>query len=106
MVEEAVDRIRGGKRDFASTVVAGLSIAGGFCAWSRSIRTSLTVEWPEVDAYRRVSPRHCLTYSQDRTLQRLGFRASPGCLELSKGSEIGICGFSAWQKSWLQRYRR
>ncbi|KAI9814701.1 MAG: hypothetical protein M1832_005700 [Thelocarpon impressellum] len=33
-VEEAVDRLRG-MRDFLSTVVAGLSIAGGFSLWNR-----------------------------------------------------------------------
>lgn len=43
MVEEAVDRVRGGKRDFASTVVAGLSVAGGFSAWSRSTSPSSSV---------------------------------------------------------------
>lgn len=36
MVEEAVDHLRGGRRDFLSTVVAGLSVAGGFSAWSKS----------------------------------------------------------------------
>lgn len=35
-VEEAVDRLRGGRRDVLSTVVAGLSIAGGFSVWSMS----------------------------------------------------------------------
>ena len=35
-VEEAVDRFRGGRRDFFSTVIAGLSVAGGFSAWSES----------------------------------------------------------------------
>ncbi|MCJ1298252.1 hypothetical protein MMC08_001041 [Hypocenomyce scalaris] len=34
-VEEAVDRFRGGRRDFFSTVIAGLSVAGGFSAWNR-----------------------------------------------------------------------
>ena len=34
-IEEAVDRIRGGRKDFLSTVVAGLSVAGGFSAWNR-----------------------------------------------------------------------
>ena len=34
LVEEAVDRMRG-KKDFLSTVLAGLSIAGGFSAWRR-----------------------------------------------------------------------
>ncbi|KAK0509077.1 hypothetical protein JMJ35_008448 [Cladonia borealis] len=34
LVEEAVDRLRGTK-DFMSTVVAGLSISGGFSAWNR-----------------------------------------------------------------------
>ena len=33
-VEEAVDRLRGGRRDFFSTVVAGLGVAGGFSLWS------------------------------------------------------------------------
>ena len=33
LIEEAVDRLRGTK-DFISTVVAGLSISGGFSAWS------------------------------------------------------------------------
>ena len=33
LVEEAVDQMRGTK-DFLSTVVAGLSISGGFSAWS------------------------------------------------------------------------
>ena len=33
LVEEAVDRLRGTK-DFLSAVVAGLSISGGFSAWS------------------------------------------------------------------------
>lgn len=32
-MEEAVDRLRG-RKDFVSTVVAALSIAGGFGAWS------------------------------------------------------------------------
>ncbi|KZF24444.1 hypothetical protein L228DRAFT_281518 [Xylona heveae TC161] len=34
-VEEAVDRLRGGQKDFFSTVVAGLGIAGGFSLWHR-----------------------------------------------------------------------
>ncbi|MCJ1382934.1 hypothetical protein MMC17_006047 [Xylographa soralifera] len=34
-VEEAIDRVRGGRVDFLSTVVAGLSVAGGFSAWHR-----------------------------------------------------------------------
>ena len=33
-IEEAIDRARGGRRDFLSTIVAGLSVAGGFSAWS------------------------------------------------------------------------
>ena len=33
LLEEAVDRMRGTK-DFISTVFAGLSISGGFSAWS------------------------------------------------------------------------
>ncbi len=33
MVEEAVDRLRGTK-DFISTLVAGVGVAGGFSAWS------------------------------------------------------------------------
>lgn len=35
-IEETVDRWRG-DRDFLSTVVAGLSVAGGFSAWSTPI---------------------------------------------------------------------
>lgn len=34
-VEEAIDRVRGGRRDFLSTVVAGLGVAGGFSAWRK-----------------------------------------------------------------------
>ncbi|MCJ1257748.1 hypothetical protein MMC24_005574 [Lignoscripta atroalba] len=34
-VEEAIDRARGGRKDFLSTVVAGLSVAGGFSAWNQ-----------------------------------------------------------------------
>ena len=33
VVEEAIDRLRGTK-DFLSTLIAGLSISGGFSAWS------------------------------------------------------------------------
>ena len=33
-VEEAIDQLRGGRKDFFSTVIAGLSVAGGFSAWS------------------------------------------------------------------------
>ena len=36
LVEEAVDRVRGTK-DFLSTVIAGLSISGGFSAWSKEL---------------------------------------------------------------------
>lgn len=36
-VEEAVDRMRG-RKDFLSTVLAGLSIAGGFSAWSEDLK--------------------------------------------------------------------
>lgn len=42
VVEEAVDRVRGGKRDFVSTVVAGLGVAGGFSLWSKSNVTCLS----------------------------------------------------------------
>ncbi|KAA6415706.1 MAG: hypothetical protein FRX48_00424 [Lasallia pustulata] len=35
VVEEAVDEVRGGRRDFLSTVVAGLGVTGGFSAWNR-----------------------------------------------------------------------
>ena len=35
VIEEAVDRVRG-RKDFVSTVVAGLSVAGCFGAWSKS----------------------------------------------------------------------
>jgi hypothetical protein len=34
-VEEAIDQVRGGTPDFLSSVVAGLSVAGGFSAWNR-----------------------------------------------------------------------
>ena len=33
-IEEAIDQVRGGRSDFLSSVVAGLSIAGGFSLWS------------------------------------------------------------------------
>ncbi len=49
VVEEAVDRVRGGKRDFVSTVVAGLSVAGGFSAWSKSNITSCALGASEVN---------------------------------------------------------
>ena len=35
-VEEAVDRLRGGRKDVASTVVGGLGVAGAWSMWSRS----------------------------------------------------------------------
>lgn len=34
VVEEAVDRFRG-RKDFLSTLIAGVSIAGGFSFWSK-----------------------------------------------------------------------
>jgi hypothetical protein len=34
-VEEVIDRARGGRKDLFSTIVAGLTAAGGFSAWSR-----------------------------------------------------------------------
>ena len=37
-IEEAIDTVRGGRKDFLSTTVAGLSIAGGFSAWSECLR--------------------------------------------------------------------
>jgi len=40
LIEEAVDRVRGSK-DFLSTVVAGLSTAGAFSAWSGSCSSCL-----------------------------------------------------------------
>ena len=42
-VEEAIDRVRGGRADFLSTVVAGLSVAGGFSAWRE--QEILTAAW-------------------------------------------------------------
>ena len=44
LVEEAVDRLRGTK-DFLSTVVAGLSISGGFSAWSTYSFREPYLEW-------------------------------------------------------------
>ncbi|KAI9704984.1 MAG: hypothetical protein M1836_006764 [Candelina mexicana] len=35
-VEEAVDRLRGGRKDVASTVVGGLGVAGAWSIWSGS----------------------------------------------------------------------
>ena len=42
-VEEAIDRARG-RVDFLSTVVAGLSVAGGFSAWSENRSFSLALK--------------------------------------------------------------
>ncbi|MCJ1309440.1 hypothetical protein MMC25_003100 [Agyrium rufum] len=38
VVEESVDRARGGSKDAGASLVAGLTVAGGFSAWSKSPR--------------------------------------------------------------------
>lgn len=39
VIEEAIDQVRGGRSDFLSSVVAGMSVAGGFSAWSKCLCT-------------------------------------------------------------------
>lgn len=44
VVEASMDHLRGDRRDVFSTVVAGLSVAGAFSAWSK-FACLLDVEW-------------------------------------------------------------
>lgn len=50
VIEEAIDRIRGTK-DFLSTAVASLSVAGGFSAWSMGFPKGLAIMVWETDGF-------------------------------------------------------
>lgn len=43
--EVAVDIARGGNKDFASTTIAGSTVAGGFSAWSKLINSIVVAIW-------------------------------------------------------------
>jgi len=58
-IEEAVDRVRGGRADFVSSVVAGMSVAGGFSLWSMCLLLgTLRPEHTELTRFRSIPPGH------------------------------------------------
>ena len=78
-VEEAIDRARGGRKDFLSTVVAGLSVAGGFSAWSKS--SGIGVICMSISMLKRrtrsIPSYHCSSYCKSWSDKWTGFRTDP-----------------------------
>jgi hypothetical protein len=87
-VEEIFDRYRGTK-DFINTVIASLSVAGGFSLWSMSLPS--TLQQTLIDPYRPLSNNHCSENGQEWVGHRLGVRACSGCNRSRKGKETGLC---------------
>ncbi|MCJ1376227.1 hypothetical protein MMC20_007468 [Loxospora ochrophaea] len=81
-VEEAVDLVRGGSQDFLSSVVAGLSVAGGFSAWNRL---------PLLTAART---------AKMGLVSGLAFGLAQDALSVAKGQRLGYFDFILGRRHW------
>lgn len=87
-VEEIFDRYRGTK-DFVNTVIASLSVAGGFSLWSMPLSRGLDAD---TDSYRPLPSNHRSENGQEWIGHWVGIRACSGCNRSRKGKAARLCG--------------
>ncbi len=87
-IEEMFDRYRGTK-DFINTVIASLSVAGGFSMWSTS---SPLEQSPETETYRPIPNHNCSENGKDWTGYRFGLWTCTRCNRSRKGKTPGLRG--------------
>lgn len=90
VVEEAIDRVRDTK-DFVSTIVASLSIAGGFSAWSKIFPRYLHLRCGRLMFSRSVSDANSCADCSHRVDGRSCTWPCPRRSGLSSWSTIGLC---------------
>jgi len=100
-IEEMFDRYRGTK-DFVNTVIASLSIAGGFSLWSMHRSPSLPIQ----TNYHRPIPRHNSSENgEDRTCYRLSLWTCAGCFRSEPRAKTEICGLHTTKRKTKSRSR-
>lgn len=83
-IEEAIDRARGGRADFLSSVISGMSVAGGFSLWSRCpLPGILRAEQTELTRFRSLPLGHGSEDRKDRLTKWTCFRLGSGCTGFS-----------------------
>jgi len=99
-IEEAIDRARGGRTDFLSSVVAGMSVAGGFSAWSMCpMPGPVRAEQLELTRFRSISPVYSGEDRKDRPVKWTVFWFGSGCTRPSYRTETVLCGFPVRQET-------
>jgi hypothetical protein len=100
-IEEMFDRYRGTK-DFVNTVIASLSIAGGFSLWSMHHSPSP----PFQTNHHRPIPRHNSSENgEDRTCYRLSLWTCAGCFRSEPRAKTEICGLHTTKRKTKSRSR-
>lgn len=85
-IEEAIDRARGGRADFLSSVIAGMSVAGGFSLWSKCpLPGILRAEQTELTASDRFPLVTAARTAKIGLLSGLAFGLAQDALALAKG---------------------
>lgn len=92
LVEEAVDQARGegGKKDFLSSTVAGMGVAGGFSLWSRFCAWRREVQGANYEA-RSVQHGDCSTNVEDGSDLWPRLWPYSGCSHPHERAAAGLC---------------
>lgn len=101
-VEEIFDRYRGTK-DFINTVIASLSVAGGFSLWSMPI--FFDPSSTETDPYRPLPNNHRSENGEEWIGHWFGVRACSGCNRSRKRKAAGLCGLHNARRKTESRHR-
>jgi hypothetical protein len=88
-VEDIFDRWRGTK-DFVNTVIASLTVAGGFSIWSMATFTPRILVW--TDGYRSIPYSHSCEDGEKWTGNWAGIWIGTGCSWGFEGKKAGLCG--------------
>lgn len=100
-IEEMFDRYRGTK-DFVNTVIASLSIAGGFSLWSMHHSPSPPIQ----TNHHRPIPRHNSSENgEDRTCYRLSLWTCARCFRSEPRAKTEICGLHTTKRKTKSRSR-
>lgn len=101
-IEEMFDRYRGTK-DFINTVIASLSVAGGFSLWSMSFSPDLSTA---TDPHRSLPNNNCSAYGKEWIGHRLGIWACTRCNRSREGKAARICGLDISRRKTKSRHRQ
>jgi hypothetical protein len=102
-IEETFDRYRGTK-DFINTVIASLTVAGGFSLYSMLLSSPM-LPLSKLTSYRSIPNHHSSENGEKWTGHRIGIWIGARCSGSFEGKKAEICGMDSAKDTTESRYK-